>query len=141
MRFLIAFAAGFLATLIFHQGAVAALHAAGAIPVAPYPMAATWPLGVPQAISLAFWGGIWGCVLWAVIRNARGLRYWGLSVLVGAVGPTAIAMAVVFPLKGVPVDAMKIVGGLVLNGIWGLGTAILILAYFVIGGWLSANRV
>jgi len=135
MHFLVAFIAGFLATLIFHQGAVAALYGAGAIPVAPYPLAPTWPLGVPQVISLAFWGGVWGLVLWPVIRNARGLKYWGLCVLVGALGPTVVAMLAVFPLKGIPVDAVKVVGGLILNGIWGLGTGILILGYFLAVGW------
>ena len=140
MRLLVAFIAGFLATLIFHQGALAALHAAGVVPVAPYPMAPTWPLGVPQVISLAFWGGVWGLVLWAAIRNARGLTYWGLCALIGAVGPTAVAMLVVFPLKGVPVDAAKVVGGVILNGIWGVGTGILILGYFVASGWLRPGR-
>ncbi|MBK1696005.1 hypothetical protein [Rhodovibrio salinarum] len=136
MRFLIAFVAGFLATLIFHQGAIALLHGAGVIPIAPYPLQPTWPFGVPQVVSLAFWGGVWGLVLWPVIRNARGLKYWGTCILVGAVGPTAVAMLVVFPLKGIPVDAVKIVGGLVLNGIWGFGTGLLILSYFVAKGWL-----
>ena len=137
MRLFAAFVAGFLATLIFHQGAIALLHSAGAIPVAAYPVEPTWPFGVPQVISLAFWGGVWGLVLWAIIRNARGLKYWGLCLAVGAVGPTAVAMLVVFPLKGIPVDAVKAVAGLILNGIWGLGTGILILSYFLIMGWLG----
>jgi hypothetical protein len=137
LHWLAAFVAGFLATLIFHQGAVAALYATGTIPVAPYPMQPTWPLGVPQVISLAFWGGVWGLVLWAIIRNARGLKYWGLCVGLGALGPTAVAMAVVFPLKGMPVDATTAVAGLILNGIWGLGTGVLILAYFLLMGWLG----
>lgn len=140
MRFVIAFIAGFVATLIFHQGALAALHAGGLAPAAPYPMASTWPLGVPQVVSLAFWGGVWGIVLWAVIRNMRGLAYWGLCTGVGAIGPTAVAMLVVFPLKDIPVDATKWVGGLLLNGIWGLGTGILILSYFVVSGWVRALR-
>ncbi|MBK1670574.1 hypothetical protein CKO28_21365 [Rhodovibrio sodomensis] len=139
MRLLAAFVAGFLATLIFHQGAIALLHAAGAIPVAPYPGAPTWPFGVPQVISLAFWGGVWGLVLWAVIRNTRGLKYWGLCLLTGAVGPTAVAMLVVFPLKGISVDATKVVAGLILNGIWGLGTGVLILSYFLARAWLRPN--
>jgi hypothetical protein len=137
MRFLAAFAAGFLATLIFHQGTIWLLHALGAIPVQPYPLQPTWPFGVPQVISLAFWGGVWGLVLWAVIREARGLKYWGLCVGVGALGPTAVAMAVVFPLKGMPVDVTTAVAGLILNGIWGLGTGALILTYFLAMGLLG----
>jgi hypothetical protein len=137
MRFLAAFVAGFLATLIFHQGAIWLLHALGAIPVEAYPSAPTWPFGVPQVISLAFWGGVWGVVLWGIVRNARGLRYWGLCAAVGAVAPTAVAMAVVFPLKGMPVDVTKAVAGLILNGIWGVGTGLLILTYFLVMGWLG----
>jgi hypothetical protein len=139
LHWLAAFVAGFLATLIFHQGAVAALYATGTIPVAPYPMQPTWPLGVPQVVSLAFWGGLWGMVLWAVIRNARGLKYWGLCVLIGAIAPTAAAVLVVFPLKGISMDPVTIAGGLLLNGIWGLGTGILILAYFLAKGWLGTG--
>ena len=137
MRLLAAFVAGFLATLIFHQGAIALLYGAGVIPVAPYPLAPTSPFAVPQVISLAFWGGVWGLVLWAVIRNARGLKYWSLCLAFGAVAPTAVAMLVVFPLKGIPVDAVKVVGGLIFNGIWGLGTGALILGYFLAQGWLG----
>jgi hypothetical protein len=137
MRLLAAFVAGYLATLIFHQGTIGLLHGLGVIPIAPYPLQPTWPLGLPQVISLAFWGGVWGLVLWAIIRNARGLKYWGLCLAAGALGPTSVALAVVFPLKGMPVDATTAVAGLILNGIWGLGTGVLILAYFLLMGWLG----
>jgi hypothetical protein len=135
MRWIAAFAAGFLATLIFHQGAVALLHGAGVAPIEPYPLAPTWPLGVPQVLSLAFWGGVWGLGLWALIRNARGPRYWGICALAGALAPTAVAMLVVFPLKGLPVTTVAVAGGLVLNAIWGLGTGVLVLVYFLAAGW------
>jgi hypothetical protein len=36
-----------------------------------------------------------------------------------------------------PVDATTAVAGLILNGIWGLGTGVLILAYFLLMGWLG----
>jgi hypothetical protein len=137
MRLVIAFVAGLLATLVFHQGAIALLNSTGGGPVAAYPSEPTAPLGVPAFISLAFWGGVWGVVLWPIIRSARGLRYWGRCVLFGAVAPTAVAMLIVFPAKGIPVDAVKVAGGLVLNGIWGVGTGFLVLASFLIQAWLS----
>lgn len=140
MRFVVAFIAGFIATLTFHQGALPALNAAGLVSAAPYSLAPTAPFGVPQVLSLAFWGGVWGLVLWALIRNMRGPAYWGLCAAIGAVGPTAVAMLVVFPLKGIPVDATKWTAGLILNGIWGLGTGVLILGYFVASGWIRALR-
>ena len=62
MRWVGAFLAGFLSTLIFHQGLLALLHAAGASPRPAYVMTAAPPLGVPQVLSLAFWGVLWGIV-------------------------------------------------------------------------------
>ena len=127
MGFLRAFIAAFLATLIFHQGLLALLHAGGVVPAAPYNTAATWPFGVPQYLSLAFWGGVWGLVLWALVRHSHASAYWLRSLIIGAIGPTAVAMLVVFPLKGVPIGMGKLVVGLLLNGVWGVGTAALIL--------------
>ena len=124
------FIAGFLATLLFHQGMLALLHAAGATPRAPYIMTATPPFGVPQVVSLAFWGGLWGVVLWPAIRNLRGSSYWTEALVLGALAPSLVALFIVFPLKGEPVaggwDPSIFVGALLLNGAWGLGVAALV---------------
>lgn len=123
-----AFLAGFLATLIFHQGAFGLLYLAGVVPSPPYNMAAVGPLQVPQILSLAFWGGIWGIALWLLLRRLSGAAYWATAVVFGAVAPTAIALLVVFPLKGMAIgwDPKFIIGGLLLNGIWGLGVGLLL---------------
>jgi len=122
-----AFLAGFFATLIFHQGLLAILHAAGASPRAPYALDPVPPLGVPAVLSLAFWGGVWGILLWLVIAGAEGPRYWLLALLFGAVAPSAVALLVVLPLKGQPAGGgwkpAVIVGALLLNGAWGIGVA------------------
>ena len=47
MQWVKAFVAGFLATLVFHQGLLALLHAAAVVPVSPYNWAPSAPLGVP----------------------------------------------------------------------------------------------
>lgn len=125
MQWVKAFIAGVLATLIFHQGLLAALYAAGMVPVAPYNMTATAPLGVPAVLSLAFWGGVWGVPLWWLIRFKPKHLFWMVSLLFGAVAPTVVAMLLVFPAKGLPVSAMTWVGGLILNAAWGLGVAVL----------------
>lgn len=121
-----AFVAGFVATLVCHQGVWALLHLAGAVPP-PYNMSPTAPLGVPQVISLAFWGGVWGVPVWLLLRRLRGRRYWLRAALIGALGPSLVALAVVFPLKGQAFmagwDARIIVGALILNAAWGLGLA------------------
>lgn len=124
MQWVKAFIAGVLATLMFHQGLLALLHATGVTPAAAYSMAATDPLGIPAVLSLAFWGGVWGLPLWWLIRFKPKHLFWLVSLLFGAIAPTVVAMLLVFPAKGLPVSLMTWVGGLILNAAWGLGVAI-----------------
>ena len=124
MEWLKAFVSGFVSTLIFHQGLFAVLHLAGMIPVAPYNFTPVPPFGVPAVGSLSFFGGLWGILLWALVRRRIGWSHWGLSILFGAIAPTLVAMLVVFPLKGAEPTAQMWIGGLLLNGMWGLGVAI-----------------
>jgi hypothetical protein len=123
-----AFLAGFLSTLVFHQGLLAILHAAGATPRAAYSLDPVPPLGIPAVLSLAFWGGVWGILLWLVIAGAQGPRYWLLALLIGAVAPSLVALLVVLPLKGQPAGGgwkpAVVVGALLLNGAWGIGVAL-----------------
>ena len=130
MAYLKAFVAGFLSVLVFHQGVVAALYGAGLVPRAPYALTPTAPLGVPQVVSSAFWGGVWGVALWPLVtRLARRLGVWAAATLLGAIGPSLVAWFVVAPLKGQPaaggwrVSALAM--GLPVNGAWGLGVAVL----------------
>jgi hypothetical protein len=126
-----AFLAGFLSTLVFHQGLLAILHQAGATRVAPYVMTPTPPFNVPQVLSTAFWGGVWGVLLWLAVRQFEGSwRYWVSALVFGALAPTIVAFFVVFPLKGLPVAGgwkpALLVGALMLNGAWGIGTALFV---------------
>lgn len=129
MRHIQSFIAGFIATLVFHQGVWAGLYAAGSVPKAAWDMTAVPPLGVPAVISLAFFGGLWGIVLWQFMKSASAAQYWVRAILIGAVGPSALALLLVFPLKGLPIlggpDPKVIVGALILNAAWGLGVGIL----------------
>ncbi len=129
MSYVKALVAGFLSTLVFHQGLLAVLHAAGKTDRTAYVMAPTKPLHVPAVISLAFWGGVWGILLWLVIRGFAGSGlYWMLAVVIGAIAPTLVAFFVVFPLKGQPVaggwQPSLVEGALLLNGVWGFGVAL-----------------
>jgi hypothetical protein len=127
--FVQAFIAGFVSTLVFHQGALALLYLAGVFPRAPYDLRAVPPLGLPAVISLAFWGGVWGAAIWSLLKHVGGAAYWWWAVVIGAFGPSAVALFLVSPLKGMPVAAgwdPKIIGAaLLLNGTWGLGLALL----------------
>jgi hypothetical protein len=124
-----AFIAGFVATLAFHQTALGLLHMGNPVVPAPFNLAATAPFGVPAFVSLAFWGGLWGIVLWALIRNSTGASHWLKALVIGAIGPSAVALFVVMPIKGMGVaagwDPKIIIGALILNGAWGIGVAML----------------
>ncbi|MCK5859941.1 MAG: hypothetical protein KAG72_11395 [Abyssibacter sp.] len=129
MEYFKAFIGGFVATLVCHQGVYTLFYMAGAaLPAPPFNMAATAPLGIPAVISLAFWGGIWGLPIWWMLRNAHGAGYWLRALILGAVLPSAVALFIVFPIKGMAFAAgwnpQVIIGALILNGAWGLGVAL-----------------
>jgi hypothetical protein len=63
------FAAGFISVLVFQMGALAILNAFGFTPATPFAATRTWPLGVPQTWSWAFWGGVWGLLLREVVSG------------------------------------------------------------------------
>ncbi len=130
-RYPIAFFSGFMAVLLFHQGVLSILNAVGFTPFAPFPMQLTRPFGLPQIWSLAFWGGVWGLLLASVDRwFPRGVGYWISACIFGAIFPSFVAWLVVFPLKGLSAGggwhAAGLATGLMINGAWGLGTAILL---------------
>jgi len=129
MNYLRAFLGGFLSTLVFHQAVIEVFYVMGAFSRAPWNMAPVPPFGVPAVISLAFWGGLWGIALWPTLRIATGSAYWIRALVLGAIGPTAVALLVVVPLKThvfpPALDPKLIVGGLIVNGAWGLGLALL----------------
>ncbi|HEY0142499.1 MAG TPA: hypothetical protein VGF48_16495 [Thermoanaerobaculia bacterium] len=120
------FLAGFLATIFFHQPMLFLLKLSGITDRGPYNMQAVPPFGVPSVISLAFWGGVWGIVLWLLLRRRKASTYWTIALVFGAIAPTLVAAFVVMPLKNMPRPAgwQMPVLGLLVNAAWGLGTAL-----------------
>lgn len=133
-RYLLGFAAGFVAVLVFHQGMLTLLHAIHFVSVKPFPLAPTPPFGVPKIWSLAFWGGIWGLVYVLSERSfPRHLfAYLIVAIVFGAIGPSLVAWFVVLPINGLPMGGgfhpVGVITALSINGAWGLGTAIFLLA-------------
>jgi hypothetical protein len=130
----LAFVAGFLAVPLFHQPTLALLHAIGLTSAVPYVTSPTPPLGVPRLLSQAFWGGVWGIVFALVApRFPRGIAYWITAVLFGALALSIVAWFIVAPLKGLPAAGggrpAAIATALLVNGAWGFGTALLLLAF------------
>ena len=124
----IGFVAGAIGVLVFHQGVILVMYLLGLLPAAPYSMRATEPLGVPQILSSAFWGGLWGIALVWFMTVLRGADRLWVAVLFGGVLPTLVGILVVTPLKGGdPAARLQIamqLRGFVINGAWGLGAAL-----------------
>src|SRR5215510_4219648 len=95
----IGFLAGALSVLIFHQGAIALMHSLELTQRVPYQMQPTQPFGVPQLLSIVFWGGAWGIVFAAILRRLDGPWLVAVSLVLGALLPTLVAWFVVAPLK------------------------------------------
>jgi hypothetical protein len=127
MRWIQWFLAGALAVPLFHQVVILVMKVAGFLDRTPYSFAPTRPFGVPELISLSFWGGVWGVILMLVVSRLRGPQFWIVATIFGAIAPTLVAGFVVAPLKGMPSGGSPrmAVAGLLINGAWGLGTAAL----------------
>jgi len=141
-RLVVGFVAGFLSVLTFQSGLIAILHAAGAIPFAPWRMTPVPPFGVPQSLSAAFWGGLWG-IAYALLepRLTARLGWWLGGLAFGAVLPVLVLWFVVLPLKGQPVGGgfappSRVLLTVVIHAVFGLGTAIL----FRLGQHLAGRR-
>ena len=133
-QWLVAFAAGFASVLVLHQPVLGLLASIGITQAVPYATKAVGPLGVPQFVSAAFWGGVWGMALHAASRR------WPLdagfllkALLFGMVLPTAVAWFVVAPIKGLPMAGgfkfNAMLTGLCVNAAWGLGAGLLLMLY------------
>ena len=125
-KWLLAFVAGFVATLVCHQPMLWLLHLAGMTQRTPYAMRPVPPLGVPSVVSLAFWGGVWGIVMIAAIGGVR--AFYLVATIFGAILPTLVAAFVIAPLRHMPLTGNKatlLAVGLLVNAAWGLGTAVL----------------
>jgi hypothetical protein len=140
-RVAVGFVAGFLAVLTFQSGLVAILHAAGAVPFAPWSLAPVPPFGVPRSLSAAFWGGLWG-IAYALLepRLTARLGWWAGGLAFGAVLPVLVLWFVALPLKGQPVGggfgASTVLLTVVIHAAFGLGTAVI----FRVGLRLAGRR-
>jgi hypothetical protein len=130
-RVVFGFIAGFIAVPVFHQVMVIVLNAVGLVAWTPYRMSPVPPFGVPAVVSSSFWGGVWG-IVFALLAPLfpRGGWYWVTSVLFGALALTIVAWIVVAPLKGMPLffggDPRGMLAGLLVNGAWGIGVALML---------------
>lgn len=137
-RILWGFIAGALSVAIFHQLTIVALNG--------FNFGAAWrmtpaiaPFGVPAIFNAMFWGGLWGIVFAALSPSLprRTLAYLLSGLLFGGVVLVLSGWYLVpfvksfFGLQGLrygpnPVGWWR---GPVINGMWGFGTALLLLLF------------
>src|SRR3954463_3406600 len=105
-RLVYGFVAGALAVITFHQGAVAVLTSLGALSSDIYSLRPVPPFGVPQIVSQAFWGGVWGIVFAETVPLfRRDAGYWVAALVLGALILPLAGWFIVAPLKGQPIAA------------------------------------
>jgi hypothetical protein len=131
------FIAGAVSFLVFHQVAFLVLAQLGVLNAKTYSLAATQPWGVPQVVSSAFWGGLWGIVASFLLRRRPGIvasvllrRPSGVAnplawIVFGATLPVMVAWFIVQPLKGLPAGGGFHMPALVavplVHAFWGFG--------------------
>jgi len=130
MRALLGFVAAVAAVLTFHQGTWALLHAAGLMPPVPFPTRPVPPFGVPQIVSLCFWGGVYGLLFGlALPRLPRRVPMWLLGLGLGLLA-VLVGWFVVAPLRGQPVAGglvpLRMLVSVLINGAWGIGTGLIL---------------
>ena len=127
---LLGFVAGFLATLLFHQGLWSIFNHIGLIPMSrpAWPTDPVPPLGVPSLLSKAFWGGLWGLAFSPFLARISGPAYWLSWILAGAIALPLVAFFIVPAVKGLETPALwpRYLVSMMLNATWGLGTAVLL---------------
>ncbi|ASJ72061.1 hypothetical protein [Granulosicoccus antarcticus] len=127
-KLLTGFLAGFIATFVFHQLAVAILAAIGLSPFGAWNFSATAPLGIPAVLSLSFWGGIWGIIMIMLHQHfGQGTRYWLSAFLFGGIVTSVVALFIVVPMKGGPLGGgfapALLLTVFIINGVWGIAAA------------------
>jgi hypothetical protein len=122
------FIAGAIGVIIFHQGLIWILDVTGVLPISPYSLKPVGPFGVPQVLSLAFWGGIWGIALILVMEEVRDANRLWVAFMFGGILPPLVGILIVTPIKGGNVadwlEWRRILLAFLINAVWGLGTAI-----------------
>ena len=122
---IIAFIAGFLAVLVFHQVMSSLINGRMQWNMGPASAAAFGAFGLPQVVNQAFWGGVWGIVFaWMAPKFPKGPLWWVASIAFGAILLPLVSWYVVPALKGLPLGPRNAMNSMLINGAWGLGMGV-----------------
>jgi hypothetical protein len=128
-RVVLGFVVAAVSVLTFHATAWEAFHLFGLMPP-PFPTRAVPPFGVPQIISLCFWGGVWGALFGLVLPTLPSSVPMWLKGLGLGIAAALLGMFIVAPLKGQPIaggwQALSLARSFAINGFWGLGVGLML---------------
>lgn len=121
----LAFLAGFLATIIFHQGAIWLLTRVVPFPFTPWNFALN-DYGLPRVVALSIWAGVWAIPLCLLIRLRPALPAMMTGAVLGSLIPSIWAWTVIAGMRGAPLfaggNARVIITVLFVNAVWGAAT-------------------
>ena len=122
------FVAGAIAVLVFQQAFIWLLSQFLPLPFKPWNMAING-YGVPSVLALAFWGGVWGMLLCALVAPMLRLPALLTGAVIGGVVPSVWGWTVLAAMKSQPMFAggkpNLIVMVLLINAVWGIATVAL----------------
>lgn len=95
---LFGFLAGAIATVTVHELINFVLLSAGVFPRQPWSMTPAAVTGVPQIVSDAFWGGVWGVLFAAIYDSIPGANAIIKGAVFGVLGPALIGVFILVPL-------------------------------------------
>jgi hypothetical protein len=92
------FIAGAIAVVTVHEVVNFLLLEAGVFPRIPWSMEPAAMTGLPQILSDAFWGGLWGVLFALIVSCIPGRSLIVRGLVFGIVGPAIIGVFILVPL-------------------------------------------
>ena len=127
------FIAGAIAVVTVHEIIDYVLYRAGVFPRVPWSLKPSAMTGVPQIVSDAFWGGVWGIVFALLYNVLPGDGPTVKGLIFGVIGSAILGVFILVPLI---TGRFPLFFGFDLDFI---GSVLLILAGFgAATGWLTA---
>jgi hypothetical protein len=94
----IGFLAGAIAVVTAHEVVDFILLKAGVFPRVPWSMESAAMTGVPQIVSDAFWGGVWGVLFVLLYSFIPGASSTLKGLIFGILGPAIVGVFILVPL-------------------------------------------